>query len=61
MMTNGPAARVGQILEVPFPRPRTREEVLEHPEYYRLRERLIEFLEAHEAKPLNGKLAQVAT
>jgi ABC-type nitrate/sulfonate/bicarbonate transport system ATPase subunit len=59
MMTNGPAARVGQILEVPFPRPRTREEVLEHPDYYRLRERLIGFLEAHEGKapprPLNGK------
>ena len=57
MMTNGPAARVGQILEVPFPRPRIREEVLEHPDYYRLRERLIGFLEAHEAKPLNGRHA----
>jgi nitrate ABC transporter ATP-binding subunit len=59
MMTNGPAARVGQILEVPFPRPRARQDVLEHPDYYRLRERLIGFLEAHEGKapprPLNGK------
>lgn len=47
MMTNGPAARVGGILEVPFPRPRARADVIEHPEYYRLREALIAFLEEH--------------
>ena len=46
MMTNGPAAKVGEILEVPFPRPRSRSAVMEHPEYYALRERLIGFLEA---------------
>ena len=40
LMTNGPAARLGGILEVPFPRPRNRAEVLEHPEYYALREQL---------------------
>jgi len=45
LMTSGPAARVGGILEVPFPRPRDRREVMEHPEYYTRRERLIEFLE----------------
>jgi len=47
MMTNGPEARVGDILEVHFPRPRTRKEVMEHPDYYRLREHLIAFLEEH--------------
>jgi nitrate/nitrite transport system ATP-binding protein len=47
MMTSGPAARLGGILEVPFPRPRDRSAVLEHPEYYPLRERLITFLEDH--------------
>ena len=47
MMTNGPAARVGGILDVPFPRPRDRAAVLEHPDYYRLREQLIGFLELH--------------
>ncbi len=36
-MTNGPEARVGDILEVRFPRPRERRAVLEHPDYYRLR------------------------
>src|SRR5262249_2390152 len=44
-MTNGPEAQVGEILSVPFPRPRERREVLEHPDYYRLRESLIAFLE----------------
>ncbi len=45
MMTNGPAATVGEILEVKFPRPRSRKQLLEDPEYYRLREQLISFLE----------------
>jgi nitrate/nitrite transport system ATP-binding protein len=44
MMTNGPRARVGKILEVDLPRPRTRKALLEHPDYYRLREELIQFL-----------------
>jgi nitrate/nitrite transport system ATP-binding protein len=46
MMTNGPEARVGDILDVPFPRPRDRQAVMDHPEYYQLRERLDGFLEA---------------
>ena len=47
MMTNGPAAEVGDILDVKFPRPRERKAVMEHPDYYKLREHLIEFLEVH--------------
>jgi nitrate ABC transporter ATP-binding subunit len=49
MMTNGPEARVGDILTVPFARPRNRSELLEDPEYYRLREQLVSFLEAQHA------------
>ena len=45
LMTNGPAATVGKIVQVPFPRPRLRQEVLEHPDYYVLREEIIDFLE----------------
>ncbi|XXX82414.1 ABC transporter ATP-binding protein [Sorangium sp. So ce134] len=54
MMTNGPGARVGEILEVPFPHPRDRQAVLEDPMYYPLRERLITFLEgqAHKDTPV---------
>jgi nitrate ABC transporter ATP-binding subunit len=46
MMTSGPRAHVGRILEVPFERPRTRTQVVEHPRYYELREELISFLES---------------
>jgi nitrate/nitrite transport system ATP-binding protein len=45
MMTSGPEATVGEIVEVPFARPRDRTVVMEHPDYYALRERLIGFLE----------------
>lgn len=37
MMTRGPAARIAQILEVPFPRPRHRESLDEHPAYHELK------------------------
>ena len=50
MMTNGPAAKVGDVLEIPFPRPRSRQALLEADEYYRLRERLIGFLEGQELR-----------
>jgi nitrate/nitrite transport system ATP-binding protein len=44
MMTNGPRAKVGRVLEVDLPRPRSRKLLLEHPDYYRLRESLLTFL-----------------
>jgi nitrate ABC transporter ATP-binding subunit len=44
MMTNGPAARIGEILDVPFPRPRNRTSLLEAPEYYSLRNEALDFL-----------------
>jgi len=49
-MTDGPAADIGDILEVPFPHPRDRKAIMEHPDYYRLRAHLIEFLEVHAHK-----------
>jgi nitrate ABC transporter ATP-binding subunit len=45
MMTNGPAATIGEILDVRFPRPRRRFEILNQPEYERLRGHCITFLE----------------
>lgn len=48
MMTNGPEATVGQILDVPFQRPRLRQEVLDDPHYYDFRFALIAFLEKQE-------------
>ncbi len=57
-MTDGPEATVGEILSVPFERPRDRKAVMEHPDYPRLRHELISFLEhrAHR-RPLAGSPA----
>lgn len=44
MMTNGPEATIGEILEVNLPRPRKRLELQHNPEYLRCREAIIEFL-----------------
>ncbi|WP_223427059.1 ABC transporter ATP-binding protein [Tateyamaria pelophila] len=53
MMTNGPQATIGKILNVGLPRPRTRKALLEHPDYYRYRQQVLDFLEEYEhgAKP----------
>jgi nitrate/nitrite transport system ATP-binding protein len=48
MMSNGPNARIGNIMEVDLPRPRTRKALLAHPDYYAYREELLDFLEAYE-------------
>ena len=45
MMTSGPRAKIGDILEIDFSRPRSRKAVLEHEEFYRYRKHLIDFLE----------------
>jgi len=44
MMTNGPAAKIGEIVPVPFPRPRNRAAIAEDPNYYTLRNHLLDFL-----------------
>ncbi|MCC5638634.1 nitrate ABC transporter ATP-binding protein [Nostoc sp. CHAB 5844] len=44
MMTNGPAAQIGEVLEIPFSRPRNRRRIMEDPEYYNLRNYALDFL-----------------
>src|SRR6187431_1214300 len=44
MMTNGPAARIGEILDVPLARPRRRLELSTNAVYLRCRQRVLEFL-----------------
>lgn len=53
MMTNGPQATIGKIVDVDLPRPRTRKALLEHPDYYKYRQDVLDFLEEYEggAKP----------
>jgi ABC-type nitrate/sulfonate/bicarbonate transport system ATPase subunit len=53
LMTDGPEATVGDVLRVPFPRPRARAAVLAHPQYHACRRHVIDFLEhhAHQSRP----------
>lgn len=44
MMTNGPAARIGEILDVPIPRPRNRIELATDRTYLKCREAVLKFL-----------------
>ncbi len=48
MMTNGPNARIGRIMDVDIARPRTRRALLEHARYYEYRQQLLNFLEEFE-------------
>jgi nitrate ABC transporter ATP-binding subunit len=45
MMTNGPAATIGKIFDVTFPRPRSREEIVTRADYFWLRDAILTFLE----------------
>jgi len=54
LMTDGPAASVGEILSLPFPRPRDRASVLEHAEYVPCRHRVMDFLEHHAHQSRNA-------
>lgn len=44
MMTNGPAAKIGEVMEIPFSRPRDRDRIMEDPQYYDLRNYALDFL-----------------
>lgn len=44
LMTNGPQAMIAEIVENPLPRERKRTEVHHHPDYYAIRNHLIDFL-----------------
>jgi nitrate/nitrite transport system ATP-binding protein len=47
MMTNGPRATIGKITPVDLPRPRSRRDLLNHPDYYTYRAEIMEFLEEY--------------
>ena len=44
MMTNGPSATIGEVMNIPFERPRDRTQIMEDPRYYNLRNYALEFL-----------------
>jgi nitrate/nitrite transport system ATP-binding protein len=47
LMTNGPAATIGEIIDVPFAHPRNIKELRELPAYYELRNHALNFLDHH--------------
>jgi nitrate/nitrite transport system ATP-binding protein len=49
MMTNGPAATIGEVLNVELPRPRSRVTLADDPEYLRYRKAVIDFLYTRQA------------
>jgi nitrate/nitrite transport system ATP-binding protein len=51
MMTNGPAATIGEILEIHLARPRKRLDLVADPTYIHCRERVLKFLYERHAAP----------
>lgn len=60
LMTNGPYARVAESVEITIPRPRSRTEIIEHPNYYAIRNHLVHFLGTR-SKEMAGKSGSTDT
>ncbi len=54
LMTNGPYARVAESVDITIPRPRSRTEIVDHPNYYAIRNHLVQFLGIR-SKEMAGK------
>lgn len=54
MMTNGPAATVGEILDVNLPRPRNRVQLADDSRYHHLRQQILHFLYENSRKRHRG-------
>ncbi|PSB04458.1 ABC transporter ATP-binding/substrate-binding protein [Merismopedia glauca] len=59
LLTNGPEAHIGQIIEVPIPHPRQRLEVVKHTQYYQLRNEIVYFL--NQQKKAKKRASQLST
>ncbi len=44
LMTNGPRARIAESVLIDLPRPRSRADIIHHPDYYKIRNHLADFL-----------------
>ena len=51
MMTNGPSATIGDILDVNLPRPRNRLQLAKDSQYHQLRGQVLEFLYQRQMRP----------
>lgn len=55
MMSNGPAANIGQVLEIDLPRPRNRVKLANNPTYNHYRQEVLSFLYERQSNPLATK------
>ncbi|WP_413468737.1 ABC transporter ATP-binding protein [Marinobacter sp.] len=60
MMTNGPAAGIGEELSIELPRPRNRVALADHPDYVRYRQSVLSFLYEKQTFPGKGPKAEPA-
>jgi nitrate/nitrite transport system ATP-binding protein len=61
MLTTGPEAHIGQILDVNIPRPRKKLEVVNHPSYYGYRNEMVYFLNQQKRAKKVGNVNESAT
>jgi nitrate/nitrite transport system ATP-binding protein len=59
LMTNGPGARIAENVVNTLPRARTRHDIHHHPQYYQIRNHILDFL-VHRSKLLQQGIAKVA-
>ncbi|HYG43447.1 MAG TPA: ABC transporter ATP-binding protein [Bordetella sp.] len=57
MLTNGPAATIGQVLPVALPRPRDRVALAGHPDYLACRAAVVDFLHRRHGNPAQAQAA----
>ena len=57
LMTNGPQARIAESVKVSIPRPRERTSIIHHPNYYKIRNHLVDFL-VNRSKELSGSAVE---
>lgn len=55
LMTNGPDARIAESVVIDIPRPRDRTVIHQHPDFYTIRNHLVDFL-IHRSKTLQGRV-----
>ena len=57
MMTNGPAATIGEVLDIKLPRPRNRVELAGDPDYNHCRSEVLKFLYERQKAPVKDDVA----
>jgi nitrate/nitrite transport system ATP-binding protein len=57
LMSNGPLAKIAEIVENPLPRPRVRQEIHHDPYFYAVRNHLVDFLVSRSKLIAQGELA----